>query len=110
RYDMEEPLMTYALWGRGELTPENAKAVLDTYVPENVGTVYRPIVADRNHKGLRNALDWFESPEFLGEGGAVSSDDLIASLLYEREGPWDTDRIGDDVFLLALWPEDPTHE
>lgn len=101
---MEDPLMTYALWGRGELTPANATAILEEYVPDNVGTVYRPVEVPRTHVGLRNALDWFESPDFLGDGGAVPSTDLIQSLLDDQENN------GDDVFLLALWPGDPTHE
>lgn len=107
---MDETLMTYALWGRGAVTPENAKALLEGYIPDNVGTVYWPGHADREHKGLRTALDWFEDPEFLGPGGAVPTTDIIASLVYEREGPWEEDRQGDEVCLLALWPEDPTHE
>lgn len=97
--------MTYALWGRGDITKENAKALLETYIPDNVGTVFWPGVADYDHQGLRTALDWFEVPEFLGEGGAVPTTDIIASLVGERDGEFK-----DDVQLLALWPADPTHE
>jgi len=100
----ETPYMTYALWGKGDVTPENAAALLDEYIPDNVGTVYRPEVIDRSHKGLRTALDWFESPDFLGAGGAVPSTDLIQSLTFDR------DMQGDEVYLLALWPAEPTHE
>lgn len=99
-----EPYMTYALWGSGDITPENAKALLEEYVPDNVGTVYRPERITRDEKGLRVALDWFESPDFLGDGGAVPSTDLIQSLTFDR------DTQGDDVFLLALWPAVPSHE
>lgn len=95
---------TYALWGLGELSPENAKALLDEYIAENVGAVYRPERVTREHQGLRTALAWFEAPEFLGDGGAMPSTDLVASLLNEREDN------GDEVYLLALWPEVPTHE
>lgn len=101
---MEEPLVTYALWGTGELAPENATALLEEYVPDNVGTVYRPVEVGRDKPGLRNALDWFESPDFLGDGGAVPSTDLVQSLLDDRANN------GDEVYLLALWPEVPQHE
>jgi hypothetical protein len=96
--------MTYALWGRGDLAPENAVKLLEEYIPDNVGTVYRPEVVDREHQGLRNALDWFEAPEFLGEGGAVPTTDIVQSLLADRENN------GDEVYLLALWPAEATHE
>jgi hypothetical protein len=101
---MDETLMTYALWGRGEVTLENATKLLEEYIPDNVGTVYRPERVDRDHKGLRTALDWFEHPDFLGDGGALASTDLVQSLTFDR------DTQGDEVYLLALWPEDPTHE
>lgn len=96
--------MTYALWGNGDLTPESAKALLEEYIPDNVGTVFRPIRVPRG-SGLRTALDWFEVPTFLGENGAVPSDDLIQSLIDERDGQYK-----DEVYLLALVPENPTHE
>lgn len=101
---MSEPFKTYALWGMGELTPENASALLEEYIPDNVGTVYRPERITRDQKGLRNALDWFESPDFLGPNGTLVSTDLIASLESDR------DVHGDEVYLLALWPEVPGHE
>ena len=101
---MDETLMTYALWGRGDITPENAKALLEAYIPDNVGTVYRPERIDREHRGLRTALNWFEHPDFLGEGGALASTDIIQSLTFDRNTQ------GDEIYLLALWPEDPTHE
>jgi hypothetical protein len=101
---MDETLMTYALWGRGDCTVENAKALLEEYIPDNVGTIYRPERIDRDHRGLRTALDWFEHPDFLGEGGALASTDLVQSLTFDR------DTQGDEVYLLALWPENPTHE
>ena len=101
---MDEAFMTYALWGRGDCTVENAKALLEEYIPDNVGTVYRPERIDRDHRGLRTALDWFEQPNFLGEGGALASTDLVQSLTFDR------DTQGDEVYLLALWPENPTHE
>lgn len=100
----DEGFVTYALWGTGELAPENATALLEEYIPDNVGTVYRPERVLREHKGLRTALDWFESPDFLGVGGAVASTDLVQSLVDDR------DKNGDEVFLLALWPEKPGHE
>lgn len=95
---------TYALWGRGDIAQTNALVLLEEYVPDNVGTVYRPEVIDRKHKGLRTVLDWFESDDFLGQNGALPTVDLIQSLLDERN------ENGDEVFLLALWPEDPTNE
>lgn len=101
---MTDTFMTYALWGTGDITPENATALLDEYIPENVGTIYRPERITRDQKGLRTALDWFESPDFLGEGGAVPSTDLVQSLTFDR------DTQGDEVYLLALWPEVPGHE
>lgn len=99
-----EPFITYALWGTGDITPENATALLEEYIPDNVGTVYRPERVTRDQKGLRTALAWFESPDFLGEGGAVPSTDLVASLVSDRVNN------GDLVFILALWPEVPSHE
>jgi hypothetical protein len=101
---MTDTYMTYALWGRGQLSQESAKALLEEYIPEDVGTIYRPDVVDRQHQGLRTALAWFEDPEFLGDGGAVPTVDIIASLVHDR------DNNGDVVTLLALWPDEPTHE
>lgn len=101
---MTEPYMTYALWGNGDIDPRNAAKLLEEYIPDNVGTVYRPERVTRDQKGLRTALDWFESPDFLGEGGAVPSNDLVQSLTFDR------DMQGDEVYLLALWPEVPQHE
>jgi hypothetical protein len=100
----EEAYMTYALWGAGYLDAKNAKALLEEYIPDNVGTVYRPERITRDQAGLRTALAWFESPEFLGEGGAVPTTDPIQSLLDDR------DYNGDEVYLLALCPANPTHE
>lgn len=99
-----EAYQTYALWGMGDITKENATALLEEYIPDNVGTIYRPERITRDHKGLKTALDWFESPDFLGDGGAVPSTDLIQSLTFDR------DTQGDEVCLLALWPNEPTHE
>lgn len=101
---MTDTYMTYALWGRGDLSEESAKALLEEYIPDNVGTVYRPDVVDRNHQGLRTALAWFESDEFLGDGGAVPTIDIVESLLADRNNN------GDEVALLALWPAEPSHE
>jgi hypothetical protein len=101
----EAPMTTYALWGTGDITAENAKALLEEYIPDNVGTVFRPDRITRDHKGLRTALDWFESPDFLGDGGALPSTDLIQSLVDERDGTFH-----DEVFLLTLWPNEPSHE
>lgn len=96
--------MTYALWGGGHLDPKNAAVLLDEYIPDNVGTVYRPNRITRDQAGLKAALNWFESPDFLGEGGAVATTDPIESLLADHE------QNGDEVFLLALWPEEPTED
>lgn len=102
---MTDTLATYALWGSGDLTPENAKALLEEYIPDDVGTIYRPDRIDREHKGLRVARDWFELPKNLGQDGTVPSTDLIQSLIDDRDGEFH-----DEVYLLALWPEHPTHE
>lgn len=96
--------MTYALWGGGHLDPKNAAVLLDEYIPDNVGTVYRPARITRDQAGLKAALNWFESPDFLGEGGAVATTDPIESLVADHE------QNGDEVFLLALWPEEPTED
>jgi hypothetical protein len=103
---MEESLETYALWGTGDITPVNAKTLLDEYIPEpdKVGSVYRPEYVGRELKGLRIVQDYFEDPSYGGAGATEATTDPLASLLEARE------QEGDSVYLLMLWPENPTRE
>jgi hypothetical protein len=93
---------SYALWGRGDVTPQNASALLADYLNGQVGAIYRPVDVPRG--GLRNAINFLETPEMYGDGGTIESEDLIDSLIsaYEEEK--------DNLVLIALWPSDPTQD
>ncbi|MDA4132810.1 MAG: hypothetical protein OK454_06770, partial [Thaumarchaeota archaeon] len=101
-----EELETYALWGTGDITPTNAKTLLDEYIPapDRVGSVYRPEYVGRELKGLRIVQDYFEDPSYGGAGSTEATTDPLASLLSARE------QEGDSVYLLMLWPEQPTRD
>lgn len=95
---------SYALYGSGNIEPKNVETLLTEYLPEEVGSVFRPEYVDRDMKGMRNVLDFLESEDNLGEGGCIPSSDLLASLeeIHESEG--------DNIEFLVLWPENPSNE
>ncbi len=93
---------SYALWGRGDVTPQNASALLADYLNGQVGAIYRPVDVPRG--GLRNAINFLETPEMYGDGGTIESEDVINSLLVAQEEE------GDDIVLIALVPGDATVE
>lgn len=92
---------SYGVWGSGKVDPGNADALLRDFVSQDVGAVYRPERAPRG--GLKTLVDWFEDDEILGPGGAVVSEDILASLLEDADME-DTK----EVILIVLWPEEPT--
>ena len=73
---------SYALWGRGDVTPQNVSALLADFISEQVGAIFRPVEVPRG--GLRNALNWLESPEQWGDGGTIASEDLVTELMTAR--------------------------
>ena len=93
---------SYALWGRGDVTPQNVSALLADFISEQVGAIFRPVEVPRG--GLRNALNWLESPEQWGDGGTIASEDLVTELMTAREAE------GDEIVFIALLPADPTPE
>lgn len=96
---------SYAVWGTGEVDEGNAAALLDDYLPERIGAVYRPARVPRSNKSLSAVINWLESDDILGPKGTVPSDDLIASLLERQEG-----EIHDHIELIVLWPADPSDD
>jgi hypothetical protein len=93
---------SYALWGRGDVTPQNAAALLADYMSDQVGAIYRPVDVPRG--GLRNAVNFLETAEMYGDGGTIESEDVVSDLIKANEEE------GDDVVLVTLWPSDPTGE
>lgn len=99
----EEAVPSYALFGSGEVDPDNAAALLDDLLPaEDIGVFYRPVQVPRGTP-LKAVVDRLETPKLLGPKGTLPADDLIEALVSRRKG-------GDDVLLIALWPEEPTDE
>lgn len=85
---------TVALAGNGDVTFENAKALLDDWLPvEGVGLVFPKL--PRNAKTLRAIAKWAEEEEIT-----VMPDitDLIESLIRAHKE-------GDQVYLVLAWDE-----
>jgi hypothetical protein len=97
---------SYGIWGSGKVDSGNADALLRDFIAEDLGTVYRPVRVPRSHSGLKTVIDWFEDDELLGPGGLDSNatDDILGDLKGNRTVD------GDDIILIALWPEAPTQE
>lgn len=94
---------SYAFAGTGEVDEGNASALLDDFLPQVLGAVYRPTRVPRSNKSLSAVINWLESPDVLDAKGTVPSDDLIADLLARRE-------TGDDVALVVIWPAEPSED
>lgn len=108
---MAGTLPSYAIFGSGQVDPGTAAKLLNDLIPpENpddldaqvLGAFYCPAVVPRR-LSLKPVLDRLEVPEILGAGGTIPVDDVIEALLGRR-------RVGDEVTLVALWPDEPGEE
>jgi hypothetical protein len=91
---------SYAFAGTGEVDEGNAAALLDDFLPQTLGAVYRPTRVPRSNKPLSGVINWLESDDILGPKGTVPSDNLIADLLSRRNE-------GDEIALVVIWPAEP---
>lgn len=96
---------SFAIAGNGEVDEGNAAALLDDYLPQKIGAVYRPERIPRSNAPLSAVVDFLESPDILGPKGTVPSADLVADLLKRRSDEGDA-----RVELIYLWPAEPTEE
>jgi pyruvate/2-oxoglutarate dehydrogenase complex dihydrolipoamide acyltransferase (E2) component len=94
---------SFAFAGTGEVDEGNAAALLDDFLPQTLGAVYRPTRVPRSNKPLSAVINWLESDDILGPKGTVPSDDLIADLLSRRAE-------GDDIALVVIWPAEPSED
>lgn len=92
-----------AFAGPGSVDAKTAADLLDDWLPQNLGAVYRPSRVPRKLATLNAVINWLESDDVLGENGTVGSDDLVASLVERQEA-------GDAATLVVLWPEEPGEE
>lgn len=102
--------LTTAYAGSADSTPENIAAMLDVFLPDNLGMVYIPARVPRFQAGLKKVLSWLQGE--VGEAGTIPADDLIEAML-QRNDPAvikaDEARTGpDDLVLVMLF--DPERE
>lgn len=104
--------LTTAYAGHGDITEENAAAILDQLLPQNLGLVLIPNLPKRvpsgapAQPGLRKAIKWLESQ--VGETGTIPVDDLIGALLARAEYEEDGETFHDDLALVMVF--DPESE
>lgn len=95
-----------AFTGTGPIDEGNAVALLNDYLPQALGAVFRPTRVPRSNKSLSAVVAWLEdelkTPD--GKSGLIPTDDPVASLVGRR------DDNGDDIVLIYLWPEEPSDE
>jgi hypothetical protein len=88
---------TVALAGTGDVTPENAEALLDDWLPvENVSFVFPKL--PRNAKTLRSIARWAEAEGIDVVESERGPEVMIGHLEHARAE-------GDQVYLVLLWDD-----
>jgi len=95
------PALTTAYAGHGDTTAENIKAVLDVFLPDNLGMVYIPARVPRFQAGLKKVVSWLESE--VGKDGTIPVPDLIEALLQRNRELSDEGKDVDDLVLVMLF-------
>jgi hypothetical protein len=102
--------LTTAYAGSGDITEENAAAILDQLLPDKLGLVLIPKLPKRvpsgspAQPGLRTAIKWLEKE--VGESGTIPVDDLLESLLARSEYVEDGETLHDDLALVMVFDPD----
>jgi hypothetical protein len=81
---MTENLWTIAFDGPGDITEENAAALLDKELPNDIEAIYIPSRISRKQHGLRIVADWLT--EVFGESGVQKTDNAL-DVLSKAETP-----------------------
>jgi hypothetical protein len=92
-----ENLWTVAFDGPGDITEENAAALLDRELPQDIEAIYIPERISRKQRGLRVVSNWLT--DIFGESGVQKTDNILASLSK-----------GDTPVLIWLRGEEDTKE
>lgn len=99
---------SFAFAGSGDVSPENAAALLDDLLPHDpeegvsaIGKIFRPARVTRDDPGMLAAVEWLEK-EF-GPHRVTATEDAVQALMIRREA-------GDNVILVVLWPAEPSEE
>lgn len=93
--------LTTAYAGSGDTTPENIAAMLDVFLPGNLGMVYVPARVPRYQAGLKKALAWLEGE--VGQAGTIPVPDLIEAMLQRNKDLAAEDKPADDLVLVMLF-------
>ena len=75
---MTENLWTVAFDGPGEISEENAAALLDKELPQDIEAIYLPERISRKQRGLRVVASWLL--EVFGESGVQKTDNILDAL------------------------------
>lgn len=95
--------LTTAYAGHGDTTAENIPAVLDTFLPQDLGMVYIPARVPRYQSGLKKVVTWLESE--VGKDGTIPVPDLIEALLQRNKTLADEGKDLDDLALVMLYDD-----
>lgn len=98
--------LTTAYAGHADTKEENIPAVLDTFLPGQLGLVIIPERVPRSQAGLKKVVTWLESE--VGKNGTIPEPDLIAALLARKDYEEDGEAKSDDLALVMLY--DPENE